>query len=211
MKIPAIIDLFLHIDKYLNSLTSDYGIWVYLILFIIVFCETGIVVTPFLPGDSLLFAAGAIAAIGSLNVVWLFIILLFAAILGDTVNYTVGNMFGQRVLDQEIIPFIKKKHLDKTHEYFNKYGGKTIIIARFVPIVRTFAPFVAGIGSMNYRQFISFNVIGALAWIVIFVFGGYFFGNLTIVKQNFSLIVFVIIIISLLPVAIELIKKKISK
>lgn len=206
--IIALFDTFLHIDKQLSSLTADYGIWIYLILFLIIFCETGLVVTPFLPGDSLLFAAGAIAAIGSINIGWLFILLLIAAILGDTINYSIGKSLSQRILEKKRIRFIKTEHLDKTHKFFDKFGGKTIILARFVPIVRTFAPFVAGVGKMKYREFISFNIIGGFFWISLFVFGGYFFGNLSIVKQNFSIIVLMIIAISVIPVFLELLKKK---
>jgi len=202
------INIFLHIDKYLGSLTANYGIWVYLMLFIVIFCETGLVVTPFLPGDSLLFAAGAIAAIGSLNIWLLFLLLLAAAILGDTINYSIGSLLSRRVLGEEKIPLIKKKHLDKTHEFFEKYGGKTIVIARFVPIVRTFAPFVAGVGKMSYPQFLSFNVVGGFAWITLFTFGGYFFGNLSVVKHNFSLIVLAIILLSVVPIIIELIRNR---
>jgi len=206
--VTSLVKIFLHIDKYLGSLTANYGLWVYLMLFIVIFCETGLVVTPFLPGDSLLFAAGAIAAIGSLNIWLLFMLLLAAAILGDTVNYSIGSLLSQQVLKEEKIPLIKKKHLDKTHEFFEKYGGKTIVIARFVPIVRTFAPFVAGVGKMSYPQFLSFNVVGGLAWITLFTFGGYFFGNLSIVKQNFSLIVLAIILLSVVPIIVELVKHR---
>ncbi|RJQ32169.1 MAG: DedA family protein [Actinobacteria bacterium] len=204
----SLLNIFLHIDKQLGSLTNEYGLWIYLILFIVIFCETGLIVTPFLPGDSLLFAAGAIAAIGSLNISWLFFLLFLAAVLGDTVNYTIGNLFGQRILENKKIPFIKQKHLEKTNKFFEKHGKKTIIIARFVPIVRTFAPFIAGVGKMNYGQFLSFNVVGGFVWISLFTFGGYFFGNISFVKSNFSLIVVVIILISVVPIALELLKKK---
>ncbi|TET54734.1 MAG: DedA family protein [Actinobacteria bacterium] len=206
-----LIDIFLHIDKHLGSLISDYGLWIYLLLFLIIFCETGLVVTPFLPGDSLLFAAGAFAGLGSLNVGLLFLILFIAAVLGDGINYAVGNLFGKRILKEKKIPFVKKKYLDKTHEFYERYGAKTIVIARFVPIVRTFAPFVAGIGAMSYGRFLMFNIVGALIWISMFIFAGYFFGNLPIAKQNFGLIVLAIILISITPIVFELLKKKLIK
>lgn len=206
--IANLFNVFLHIDKHLGSVTSDYGVWVYLILFLVIFCETGLVVTPFLPGDSLLFAAGAIAALGSLHIGWLFLLLVAAAILGDTMNYSIGSFLSQRVLEQKKIPFIKKDHLDKTQSYFDKYGGKTIVLARFVPIVRTLAPFIAGVGNMSYKEFIGFNIIGGFVWITLFTFGGYFFGNLSIVKHNFSIIVLAIIAISVVPVFWEIYKKK---
>ncbi len=206
-----LVDIFLHIDKHLGSLISDYGLWIYLLLFLIIFCETGLVVTPFLYGDSLLFAAGAFAAIGSLNVGLLSITLLIAAVLGDGINYAVGNLFGQRILKEKKVPFVKKKYLDRTHDFYERYGGKTIVIARFVPIVRTFAPFVAGIGAMNYARFLTFNIVGAVLWISIFIFGGYFFGNLPFAKQNFSFVILAIILISVAPIAYELLKKKLTK
>lgn len=203
-----IIDLFLHIDKHLAPLLDTYGAWVYLILFIIIFCETGLVVTPFLPGDSLLFAAGALAATtGTLNPVILFVTLSIAAILGDTVNYTIGHYFGMKLFEWNI-PFLKKEHLDRTHAFYEKYGGKTIIMARFVPIVRTFAPFVAGIGRMNYTYFLTYNVIGGLVWISLFVFGGYYIGNIPIIKDNFSIVTVLIILISVLPIAYEMIRSR---
>jgi len=175
---------------------------VYFILFAIVFCETGLVVTPFLPGDSMLFAAGAVAAAGSLDPLGLFVLLALAAIAGDTVNYWIGAWIGPRAFSGDV-RFLKKEYLDRTHAFYEKYGGKTIIIARFVPIVRTFAPFVAGIGAMNYAKFIVYNVAGGVAWVAIFVFGGYWFGNLEFVKKNFSLVVAAIIVISVMPMAVE--------
>lgn len=205
-----IIDLFLHIDKHLAPLLDTYGAWVYLILFLIIFCETGLVVTPFLPGDSLLFAAGALAATtGTLNPVILFVLLSIAAILGDTVNYTIGHYFGMKLFDWKL-PFLKKEHLDRTHAFYEKYGGKTIIMARFVPIVRTFAPFVAGIGRMTYSYFLSYNVIGGLIWIALFVFGGYYIGNIPIIKDNFSIVTVLIILISVLPIAYEMIRNRLE-
>ena len=203
-----IVDLFLHLDEYLNEIIQDYGAWTYLILFLIIFLETGLVVTPFLPGDSLLFAAGAFAAQGSLEVGLLFVLLTIAAILGDTVNYQIGNYVGPRVFEQERIRFLKKEHLDRTHTFYEKHGGKTIILARFMPIIRTFAPFVAGIGSMTYSRFLSFNVIGGIVWIAIFIFGGFFFGNLSFVKSNFEMVILAIIAISILPGVIEFFRQR---
>ena len=203
-----IVDLFLHLDEYLNEIIRDYGAWTYLILFLIIFLETGLVVTPFLPGDSLLFAAGAFAAQGSLEVGLLFVLLTIAAILGDTVNYQIGNYVGPRVFEQERIRFLKKEHLDRTHTFYEKHGGKTIILARFMPIIRTFAPFVAGIGSMTYSRFLSFNVIGGIVWIAIFIFGGFFFGNLPFVKSNFEMVILAIIAISILPGVIEFFRQR---
>jgi membrane-associated protein len=197
------VDLFLHLDDHLARLTSEYGGWTYLILFVIVFCETGLVVTPILPGDSLLFAAGAIAAIGELNPHLLVVLLTVAAVLGDAVNYQVGRFIGPAVFKREDGRFFKRKHLERTQEYYNRYGGKTIVIARFVPIVRTFAPFLAGVGQMNYRHFALYNVTGAIAWVVIGVYAGYLFGSWSVVKNNFSLIVIAIVVVSLLPAAFE--------
>jgi len=193
-----ISELFLHLDTNLDWAVQTYGLWAYVVLFAIIFAETGLVVTPFLPGDSLLFAAGAIAARGSLNLAGLFILLSISAILGDTVNYAVGKYLGGK-----LIRFIKKEHLDRTHAFFEKYGGKTIIIARFVPIVRTLAPFVAGVGTMTYAKFIIYNVVGGIAWVAICVMAGYFFGNLAIVKNHFTLVILAIIAISLLPAVFE--------
>jgi membrane-associated protein len=209
--ISKLIDLFLHLDKHLNEIIGQYGAWTYLILFLIIFCETGLVVTPFLPGDSLLFAAGAFAALGSLDVFWLFVLLSIAAIAGDTVNYWLGHWVGPKVFHRENVRFLKKEHLDRTHAFYERYGGKTIIIARFIPIVRTFAPFVAGIGSMTYWTFIAYNVIGGLAWVGICVFAGYFFGNLEIVKKNFSLVIVAIVLISVLPMLVEFIRHRVSR
>jgi membrane-associated protein len=205
--IKYLMDLFLHLDKHLGEVIKNYGTWTYAILFVIIFCETGLVVTPFLPGDSLLFAAGALAHSGELNPVWLFLLLSVAAILGDTVNYWIGAIVGPKAFSGNI-RFLKKEHLERTHRFYEKYGGKTIILARFVPIVRTFAPFVAGIGAMNYAKFIVYNIVGGVAWVAIFVFGGYWFAETRIVKENFSLVVIVIIIISVMPMVIEYLRAR---
>lgn len=202
------MELFLHLDEHLGAIIRAYGFWTYLILFLVIFCETGLVVTPFLPGDSLLFAAGAFAATGSLEVGIIFVSLSVAAVLGDTVNYGIGSFLGPKVFHNENVRFLKKEHLDRTHHFYEKYGGKTIILARFVPIVRTFAPFVAGVGSMTYLRFVSYNVIGGVIWIAVFVLGGYFFGNLPIVKENFSVVIMAIILISVLPAVFEFLKHR---
>lgn len=206
--ITSLIDLFLHLDQYLNIIIRDYGLWTYLILFIIIFCETGLVVTPILPGDSLLFAAGAFAAGGALDPLWLFLLLGTAAVAGDTVNYWIGNWVGPKIFHQKEMRFFKKEYLIRTHEFYERHGGKTIIIARFIPIIRTFAPFVAGIGEMTYFRFISYNVIGGIVWIALFVFGGYYFGNLPMVKKNFTLVILAIIFISVLPGIIEFLRHR---
>lgn len=200
--------IFLHLDKNLALIITQYGVLTYLFIFIIIFFETGVVVTPFLPGDSLLFAAGTLSVSGGLNVYLLFIVLALAAILGDTVNYWIGRIVGPRIFLQRRIPFLKKEHLTRTEKFYEKYGGKAIILARFIPIIRTFAPFVAGIGKMSYVKFILFNIAGGIAWVAIFIFGGYFFGNLPLVKNNFHLAIVAIIVISLLPVIIEYINHK---
>ena len=187
---------------------GTYGTLTYVILFLIVFAETGLVVTPFLPGDSLLFAAGAIAALGSLNIWVVVLLLMIAAIIGDTVNYWIGHFFGQKIVDNPNIKFINQEHIDKTEKFYKKYGGKTIILARFVPIVRTFAPFVAGIGTMDYKKFLQFNVIGGVVWVGLFTLGGYFFGNIPIIKQNFHYAIIAIIIVSVIPMIYEYIQHK---
>jgi len=202
-----LIDLFLHLDKHLSEIIQNYGTWTYLLLFLIIFMETGLVVTPFLPGDSLLFAAGAFAGLGALDVGLLFFLLAFAAILGDTVNYWIGHYIGPRAFSGEI-RFLKKEYMDRTHAFFEKHGGKTIILERFVPIVRTFAPFVAGIGAMTYGHFITYNVIGGVLWVALFTFGGYFFGNLPFVQDNFTFVVLAIILISVLPAVYEFVKER---
>jgi membrane-associated protein len=201
-------DILLHLDKYINVVIQDYGQWTYLILFLIVFCETGLVVTPFLPGDSLLFVAGTFAALGSLNLTWLLVLLTAAAILGDTINYWIGNYIGPRVFQIEDSRIFKKEYLDRTHQFYEKYGPITIVIGRFVPIIRTFAPFLAGVGSMTYGKFLVYNVAGGILWIVLFTLGGYFFGNLPIVKKNFTLVIFAIIIISVMPTVIEYFRQR---
>jgi membrane-associated protein len=209
--LKTVFDFVIHIDVHLSAIIQAYGTWTYLILFLIIFCETGLVVTPLLPGDSLLFAAGTFAAKGDLDVMWLFILLSIAAILGDTANYWIGDYIGPKIFHKENVRFLNKEYLDRTHQFYEKYGGKTIIIARFVPIIRTFAPFVAGIGSMTYLHFISYNIIGGVAWIAACVFAGYFFGNIPIVKQNFTIVIAVIIIISILPGVIEFIHQRNEK
>ena len=204
--IRKFIDLVLHIDRYLGELIQQFGPWMYVLLFLIIFCETGLVVTPFLPGDSLLFAVGAFCALpppNNLSLGVLLLILPVAAILGDTVNYWIGARVGPRIFRGENVRFLNRKHLERTHEFYERYGGKTIILARFMPIVRTFAPFVAGMGKMTYRKFMSYNVIGGLVWIVSFLLLGYFFGNMPVVKKNFSLVILAIIILSILPAVFE--------
>ena len=205
-----LIDFILHIDKHLNVIIQSYGVWSYLILFVIIFCETGLVVTPFLPGDSLLFAAGAFAAIGAFDVKLVFLIITIAAIGGDTVNYWIGHIVGPKVFHKENVRFLNKKHLERTHEFYERYGGKTIILARFVPIIRTFAPFVAGIGKMTYWHFITYNIVGGIAWPLLFIFGGYFFGNLPIVKKYFTLVILAIILISVMPIIYELVRTRLQ-
>lgn len=211
--INDVMGFILNIDQHLLTLSVQYGAWLYGILFVIVFCETGLVVTPFLPGDSLLFASGAVAAAsnGALNVHAMVLILLVAAILGDAVNFVIGKYFGEKLFANPNSRIFKQSHLQKTHDFYDKYGGKTIILARFVPIVRTFAPFVAGMGNMNYGKFIRYNVIGALAWVLSLTYLGYGFGNLPIVKENFGKVVLAIIVLSILPMVWEVVKIQINK
>jgi len=202
------IDFFIHLDRYLNLLISNFGVWTYLIIFLIIFCETGLVVTPVLPGDSLLFGLGAFAAADALKLEWLLLTLSTAAVAGDTVNYAIGKFVGPHVFHQEKSRFFKKEYLDRTHRFYERYGGKTIIVARFVPIVRTFAPFVAGIGSMTYSRFLAYNVIGGLAWVALFILGGYYFGNLSLVKENFTLVILAIIVVSIMPGIVEFVRRR---
>jgi membrane-associated protein len=208
--LPRIIDLFLHLDTHLGQLISQYGTWTHLILFLIVFCETGLVITPFLPGDSLLFAAGTFAALGALDLWLVVLLLIIAAIAGDTVNYWVGAYIGPRAFRGDI-RFLRKEYLDRTHAFYEKHGGKTIILARFVPIIRTFAPFVAGVGAMSYPKFIVYNVMGAVLWVGLFVLGGFFFGNIPVVRENFTLVILAIIAISVLPIAVEALRARRSR
>jgi len=207
MTVDSILDFMLHIDVHLNQLILSYGGWSYAILFTIVFSETGLVVAPFLPGDSLLFAAGALAASGSLDPVWLFITLSAAAIAGNTANYWIGAAIGPGVFKKSA-RFINNRYLERTHAFYEQHGGKTIVIARFLPIIRTFAPFVAGVGFMAYNRFMFYNVVAGIAWVGIFVFGGYLFGTLPAVKNHFTLVVAMIVIISLLPALYELIRRR---
>ncbi len=211
--LKKLIDLFLHLDVHLSTVIQTYGTWTYLLLFVIIFMETGFVVTPFLPGDSLLFAAGTFAspALGSpLNIWVIYILLCFAAVAGDTANYWIGHFIGPRAFSGDI-RFLKKEYLDRTEAFYQKHGGKTIVLARFVPIVRTFAPFVAGVGKMSYIHFITYNLVGGIAWVTLFTFGGYFFGNLQFVKDNFSIVVLAIILISLLPAVIEIVRDRMRR
>ena len=201
------IDLFLHLDKHLSELIAAYGTWTYAILFLIVYCETGLVVTPFLPGDSLLFAAGTFAALGAMDPWILFGLLTVAAILGDTLNYWIGKRIGPAAFSGRF-RLLNQNHLRKTEAFYEKHGGKTIIMARFVPIVRTFAPFVAGVGTMEYGRFLMFNVVGAVLWVGLFVFGGYLFGNIPAVRENFTLVILAIIVLSVLPILFEWLKSR---
>jgi membrane-associated protein len=206
--LKSLVEILLHLDVHLDLAIRDYGIWTYGILFLIIFLETGLVVTPFLPGDSLLFAGGTFAALGSLDVRWLVVFMSIAAIAGDTVNYWIGHTTGPKVFKKEKSRLFSKKHLDRTHQFYEKYGGKTIILARFIPIIRTFAPFVAGIGSMTYGRFIIYNISGGISWVLIFVFAGYFFGNIPFIKGNFSLAIMAIILLSILPGIVEFIRHR---
>jgi membrane-associated protein len=203
----TIVDLFLHLDKHLSQVISHYGVWTNLILFLIVFAETGLVVTPFLPGDSLLFAAGTFAALGALDVRLLLVLLVAAAIIGDTVNYWVGAWIGPRAFSGRV-RWLRKDYLDRTRALYEKHGGKTIIIARFIPIIRTFAPFVAGVGAMSYGKFLLYNVVGAVLWVGLFVLGGFFFGNIPVVKENFTIVILAIIAISVMPIVLEAVRAR---
>ncbi|HJW96991.1 MAG TPA: DedA family protein [archaeon] len=206
--ITLLADFIIHLDSHLGLLIQQYGLWVYLILFLIIFLETGLVVTPFLPGDSLLFAAGAFAALGSLDIALLFLLLAGAAILGDTANYWIGNRLGPRIFRKKTGRLFREEYLERAHAFYERYGGKAIFLARFVPIVRTFAPFVAGIGKMSYRRFLTYNIVGGLAWVSLFLFGGFWFGNLPWVKDNFALVIMAIILISFVPIFVEYLRRK---
>jgi membrane-associated protein len=203
--ITRLIDIGLNVDYYISLLVSSFGAWAYLILFGLIFLETGLVFTPFLPGDSLIFAAGTFASLGFLNVFLLFVLLSLASILGDSANYAIGHFIGNKILNTKS-RFLKKEYVERTQHFYDKYGAKAIVIARFIPIVRTFAPFLAGVGTMKYWKFLSYNIIGGIAWVAVFLFGGYFFGNIPFVKNNFSLAIVVIVILSMIPVLIEVIK-----
>ena len=206
--ISTLIDFILHIDQHLVEISAQYGVWIYAVLFLIIFCETGLVVTPFLPGDSLLFAAGGIAAVGSMNIHVMVALLLAAAILGDAANFMIGKFFGRKLFSNPDSKIFRQSYLEKTHAFYEKHGGKTIIIARFVPIVRTFAPFVAGMGSMHYGTFIRYNTIGAVLWVLSFSYAGYFFANIPVVKNNLALVMVAIIVISILPGVVEVIRAR---
>lgn len=203
-----ISDFFIHLDRYLGLIIQAFGNWTYVIFFLVIFCETGLVVTPFLPGDSLLFGLGTFAALGLLEIEWLLILLSIAAVAGNMVNYAIGQFVGPKVFHKGNVRFLNKEYLDRTHRFYEKHGGKTIVIARFIPIIRTFAPFVAGIGNMTYTRFTLYNVLGSIAWVTIFIAGGYYFGNLPVVKRNFTLVIFAIIIISVLPIVFEYIRQR---
>jgi membrane-associated protein len=202
------LDILLHLDRHLSELIHQYGVWTYLILFLIIFCETGLVVTPLLPGDSLLFAVGSFAALGALDLAWTLVLLTAAAILGDSVNYAIGRRVGPRVFHSEASRLFNRRHLARTHDFYERYGPITIVLARFVPIVRTFAPFVAGIGRMHYARFALYNVVGGIGWIAIFVLGGYAFGNIPLVKRNFTLVILAIIVLSCLPGVVEYLRHR---
>lgn len=206
--ISKFVDIILHLDKYLSVITANYGIWIYAVLFIIIFLETGLVITPFLPGDSIIFASGALAAIGAMNIVSLLIIFYVAAVLGDTANYYIGKKIGSGIMEKDNVKFINKNYLIKANNYYEKHGAITIVLSRFIPIIRTFAPFVAGIAKMNYRSFIRYNLIGGASWVLLFLLGGFALGNLPIVKNNFSIIVIAIIIISIIPAIVTFIKER---
>jgi membrane-associated protein len=209
--LPDVFEIILHLDRYLFDLCTQYGAWVYAILFVIVFCETGLVVTPFLPGDSLLFAVGSLAAINALDLTLSIVLLITAAILGDTVNYWIGDYVGPKVFHQENSRLLNKEYLVRTHQFYEKHGGKTIIIARFLPIIRTFAPFVAGIGSMTYKRFLLFNVVGGVLWVLLFVPAGYFFGSVPFVKNNFSLVILALVLIPGIPSVVEVVRMQLKR
>ncbi|ADL51918.1 DedA family protein [Clostridium cellulovorans] len=206
--IQTFIDIILHLDKHLNEIVQNYGVWTYALMFLIVFCETGLVITPFLPGDSLIFATAALSASGSLNIVTLFIVFYLAAVIGDTVNYHIGEKIGTKILEKEKIPLINKEYIHKANAFYEKHGSMTIVIGRFIPIIRTFVPFVAGIGEMSYSKFITYNLLGGLLWVGLFLVGGYVFGDLPFIKEHFSYVLIAIIVISVIPGVIAYIKEK---
>lgn len=209
--LTLIVDFILHVDVHLQELMNNYGLWVYGILFLIIFSETGLVVTPFLPGDSLLFAAGALTVGSAMDVNVLALLLIVAAVLGNITNYTIGHFFGAKLFNNPHSKIFRRDYLDKTHAFFDKHGGKTIIITRFLPIVRTFAPFVAGMGAMTYKRFMVFNIVGGILWVCSFVYAGYLFGNMPIVRQNFTLLVMGIIVFSILPIVIETVRHRLKR
>ena len=206
--IRQLLDILLHLDRHLDTIIQQYGVWTYLILFLIIFCETGLVVTPILPGDSLLFAVGTFAARGALDLGLVLLLLSVAAVAGDTVNYAIGYRVGPRIFRKEGVRFLNREYLDRTHRFYERHGAKTIVIARFVPIIRTFAPFVAGVGRMSYARFVTYNVAGGVGWIASLVLGGYLFGNIPVVRQNFTLVIFAIIVLSILPGVIEFLRQR---
>jgi membrane-associated protein len=208
--IRQLVDVVLHLDRHLSVIIQDYGVWTYLILFLIIFCETGLVVTPILPGDSLLFAVGTFAARGALDVGLVLLLLSLAAVAGDTVNYAIGYRLGPQIFSKEGVRFLNRDYLERTHRFYERHGGKTIVIARFVPIIRTFAPFVAGIGRMSYGRFVTYNVAGGIGWIACLVLGGYAFGNIPLVKENFTLVIFAIIVLSILPGIVEFLRHRVG-
>ena len=209
--LTLIVDFILHVDVHLQELMNNYGLWVYGILFLIIFSETGLVVTPFLPGDSLLFAAGALTVGSAMDVNVLALLLIVAAVLGNITNYTIGHFFGAKLFNNPHSKIFRRDYLDKTHAFFDKHGGKTIIITRFLPIVRTFAPFVAGMGAMTYKRFMAFNIVGGILWVCSFVYAGYLFGNMPIVRQNFTLLIMGIIVFSILPIVIETVRHRLKR
>ena len=206
--IRQLVDVVLHLDRHLSTVIQDYGVWTYLILFLIIFCETGLVVTPILPGDSLLFAVGTFAARGALDLSLVLFLLSLAAVAGDTLNYAIGYRIGPQIFSKEGVRFLNREYLDRTHRFYERHGAKTIVIARFVPIIRTFAPFVAGIGRMSYARFVTYNVAGGVGWIACLVLGGYAFGNIPVVKENFTLVIFAIIALSILPGVVEFLRQR---
>jgi membrane-associated protein len=209
--VSSFLDLLVHLDKHLLDIAQEHGAWIYAVLFLIVFCETGLVVTPFLPGDSLLFVAGTLAGAGTMNIHFMVLLLILAAIAGDSVNFAIGRWIGPRVFRYDDSWFFKKAYIERTHRYFERFGGRTIIIARFVPIVRTYAPFVAGIGAMQYRRFFMFNVTGAIIWVALIGYAGYLFGNVPVVKNNLTLVIFAIILLSISPAIIEVARHKLKR